>query len=55
MCHAVDLTNPVRITCCLSSREVTQLGVEFVDAEGGISVAMCVAGLEEYARTHPAT
>ena len=38
-----------------SNKEVTQLGVEFVDAEGGISVAMCVAGLEEYARTHPAT
>ena len=38
-----------------SNKEVTQLGVEFVDAEGGISVAMCAQGLEEYARTHPAT
>ena len=38
-----------------SNKEVTTLGVEFVDAEGGISVAMVVAGLEEYARTHPAT
>ena len=32
-----------------SNMEVTQLGVTFVDAEGGITEAMCVQGLESYA------
>ena len=32
-----------------SNMEVTQLGVEFVDAEGGITEKMCIAGLEAFA------
>ena len=32
-----------------SNMEVTQLGVTFVDAEGGITEAMCVQELESYA------
>ena len=32
-----------------SNMEVTQLGVEFVDAEGGITEKMCIAGVEAFA------
>merc|ERR1712048_160171 len=32
-----------------SNMEVTQLGVVFVDAQGGISEQMCVAGLDKFA------
>jgi hypothetical protein len=32
-----------------SNMEVTQLGVTFIDAEGGITEEMVVAGLEEFA------
>jgi hypothetical protein len=34
-----------------SNMEVTQLGVTFIDAEGGITEQMIVAGLEEYAKS----
>eukprot|EP01043_Picozoa_sp_COSAG02_P079870 COSAG02_NODE_18703_length_924_cov_0.920000_2_plen_77_part_00 len=34
-----------------SNLEVTQLGVTFVDAEGGITEEMVVAGLEEFAKS----
>ena len=32
-----------------SNMEVTQFGVEFVDAEGGITEKMCIAGVEAFA------
>ena len=34
-----------------SNMEVTQLGVTFVNAEGGITEEMVVAGLEQYAKS----
>ena len=35
-----------------SNKEVTSLGVTFVDAAGGITVALVEKGLEQYAAAH---